>query len=272
MRRRSQAQARRGPAGAHQPALPARDGRAREHRRAGARQAGHRAPPDDIQRARRRAEEHETTPEHRREPARAAGARSAAASSCPTRWTRRSSSASTHQAAPEVQEDDAPVDPPACARRAQRGRRPATSSPGRDAAAVARTSAGASSRSSSGPVIQVETRLRVADNTGARELLCIRIMGGAGAATPGWAMSSSAPSSRPAQRDASRRARSCRRLWCGHKQHHRDDGTYIAFDENAAVIIDAKRNPRGTRIFGPVARELRERNFMKIVSLAPEVL
>ena len=56
------------------------------------------------------------------------------------------------------------------------------------------------------------------------------------------------------------------------KQHHRDDGTYIAFDENAAVIIDKDRNPRGTRIFGPVARELRERNFMKIVSLAPEVL
>jgi large subunit ribosomal protein L14 len=56
------------------------------------------------------------------------------------------------------------------------------------------------------------------------------------------------------------------------KQHHREDGTYIAFDENAAVIIDNQRNPRGTRIFGPVARELRERNFMKIVSLAPEVL
>ena len=56
------------------------------------------------------------------------------------------------------------------------------------------------------------------------------------------------------------------------KEFGRDDGTYIAFDENAAVIIDAQNNPRGTRIFGPVARELRERNFMKIVSLAPEVL
>ena len=75
-------------------------------------------------------------------------------------------------------------------------------------------------------MIQNETRLKVADNTGAREILCIRI----------------------------------------------EDGTYIAFDENAAVIIDAQNNPRGTRIFGPVARELRDRNFMKIVSLAPEVL
>jgi large subunit ribosomal protein L14 len=56
------------------------------------------------------------------------------------------------------------------------------------------------------------------------------------------------------------------------KEHGRDDGTYIAFDENAAVIIDNQRNPRGTRIFGPVARELREKNFMKIISLAPEVL
>jgi large subunit ribosomal protein L14 len=100
-------------------------------------------------------------------------------------------------------------------------------------------------------VIQVETRLRVADNTGARELLCIRVKGGS--------------KRRYAEVVTAVVVRT-------KKQHHREDGTYIAFDENAAVIIDNQRNPRGTRIFGPVARELRERNFMKIVSLAPEVL
>ena len=124
-----------------------------------------------------------------------------------------------------------------------------------------------------GEVIQVESRLRVADNTGARELLCIRIKGGsrrryAGVgdiivgtvkqATPNGAVKKGEVVTAVVVRTT--------------KQHHRDDGTYIAFDENAAVIIDAQRNPRGTRIFGPVARELRERNFMKIVSLAPEVL
>ena len=122
-------------------------------------------------------------------------------------------------------------------------------------------------------MIQVETRLRVADNTGARELLCIRIKGGsrrryAGVgdiivgtvkqATPNGAVKKGEVVTAVVVRTT--------------KQHHRDDGTYIAFDENAEVIIDNQRNPRGTRIFGPVARELRERNFMKIVSLAPEVL
>ena len=122
-------------------------------------------------------------------------------------------------------------------------------------------------------MIQVETRLRVADNTGARELLCIRIKGGsrrryAGVgdiivgtvkqATPNGAVKKGEVVTAVVVRTT--------------KRHHRDDGTYIAFDENAAVIIDNQRNPRGTRIFGPVARELRERNFMKIVSLAPEVL
>jgi large subunit ribosomal protein L14 len=122
-------------------------------------------------------------------------------------------------------------------------------------------------------MIQVESRLRVADNTGAREILCIRIRGGSRrryasvgdvivatvkAATPGGSVKKG-----DVVRAVVVRTR---------KEFGRRDGTYIAFDENAAVLIDNQGNPRGTRIFGPVARELRERNFMKIVSLAPEVL
>ena len=122
-------------------------------------------------------------------------------------------------------------------------------------------------------MIQVESRLRVADNTGAREILCIRIRGGSSRryarvgdtivatvkqATPNGSVKKGEVVTAVVVRTK--------------KAFARDDGTYIAFDENAAVIIDAGQNPRGTRIFGPVARELRERNFMKIVSLAPEVL
>jgi large subunit ribosomal protein L14 len=122
-------------------------------------------------------------------------------------------------------------------------------------------------------MIQVESRLRVADNTGAREILCIRIKGGSRrryahvgdvivatvkAATPGGSVKKG---------DVVRAV-----VVRTKKEFGRKDGTYIAFDENAAVLIDNQGNPRGTRIFGPVARELRERNFMKIVSLAPEVL
>jgi len=122
-------------------------------------------------------------------------------------------------------------------------------------------------------VIQQESRLKVADNTGARELLCIRVMGGhyrkyasigdvitaaVTVATPGGQVKKSEVVKAVVVRTK--------------KPFGRNDGTTIAFDENAAVIIDAQRNPRGTRIFGPVARELREKNFMKIVSLAPEVL
>src|SRR6266576_1653243 len=99
-------------------------------------------------------------------------------------------------------------------------------------------------------MIQQESRLRVADNTGARELLCIRVMGGS----------------------HRRYARVGDIVVRTKKPFGRNDGTSIAFDENAAVIIDNQRNPRGTRIFGPVARELREKNFMKIVPLAPELL
>jgi large subunit ribosomal protein L14 len=122
-------------------------------------------------------------------------------------------------------------------------------------------------------MIQVETRLKVADNTGARELLCIRIKGGsrrryAGVgdiivgtvkeATPGGAVKKGEVVQAVVVRVK--------------KSYGRKDGTYIGFDENAAVLIDRQMNPRGTRIFGPVGRELRERNFAKIVSLAPEVL
>jgi len=122
-------------------------------------------------------------------------------------------------------------------------------------------------------VIQQETRLRVADNTGAKEILCIRPMGGSYRryASLGDVIIASVKEATPGgvvkkgdvvkavvvrTRDAVRRP----------------DGSYIRFDENAAVIIKDDKSPRGTRIFGPVARELREREFVKILSLAPEVL
>ncbi len=122
-------------------------------------------------------------------------------------------------------------------------------------------------------MIQPETRLRVADNTGAREILCIRVVGGHKRryASVGDIITATVKMATPqgnVKKGEVVRAVVVRTK----KPFGRDDGTYIGFDENAAVIIDAANNPRGTRIFGPVARELRERNFMKIVSLAPEVL
>jgi len=122
-------------------------------------------------------------------------------------------------------------------------------------------------------VIQQESRLRVADNTGAREILCIRVKGGSKRryARVGDVITATVKSASPqgAVKEGRGRRGRCR----PHPEAFgRDDGTSIAFDENAAVLIDTARNPRGTRIFGPVARELREKNFMKIVSLAPEVL
>jgi len=122
-------------------------------------------------------------------------------------------------------------------------------------------------------MIQVETRLRVADNTGAREILCIRIRGGSKRryATVGdiivGTVKVATPGGSVKKGDVVRAV-----VVRTKKEFGRRDGTYIAFDENAAVLIDNQNNPRGTRIFGPVARELREKNFMKIVSLAPEVL
>ena len=122
-------------------------------------------------------------------------------------------------------------------------------------------------------MIQQESRLRVADNTGAKEILCIRVLGGSGRRYAGVgdvivaAVKQATPQGTVKKGDVVKAV-----VVRTKKEFGREDGTYIAFDENAAVIIDAQNNPRGTRIFGPVARELRDRNFMKIVSLAPEVL
>ena len=122
-------------------------------------------------------------------------------------------------------------------------------------------------------MIQNETRLRVADNTGAREILCIRVKGGSRRryAYVGDIITATVKTATP-QGTVKKGEVVTAVVVRTKKSYGRDDGTYIAFDENAAVIIDPARNPRGTRIFGPVARELREKNFMKIVSLAPEVL
>jgi large subunit ribosomal protein L14 len=121
-------------------------------------------------------------------------------------------------------------------------------------------------------LIQAETRLRVADNTGARELLCIRVRGGCRRyAGVGDIIVGTVKSAAP--QGSVRKGEVVQAVVVRtRRQLGRKDGTYISFDENAAVLIDNANNPRGTRIFGPVARELRERNFMKIVSLAPEVL
>jgi large subunit ribosomal protein L14 len=122
-------------------------------------------------------------------------------------------------------------------------------------------------------VIQAESRLRVADNTGAREILCIRVRGGSRRryARVGDIITATVKQATP--NGTVKKGEVVTAVVVRTKKAQlRDDGTNIAFDDNAAVIIDPAGNPRGTRIFGPVARELRERNFMKIVSLAPEVL
>ena len=122
-------------------------------------------------------------------------------------------------------------------------------------------------------MIQNETRLRVADNTGAREILCIRVRGGSRRRYAGVGDTIVATVKTATPQGAVKKGEVVKAVVVRTKKAHpRNDGTSIAFDENAAVIIDNQNNPRGTRIFGPVARELRERNFMKIVSLAPEVL
>ena len=122
-------------------------------------------------------------------------------------------------------------------------------------------------------MIQQETRLKVADNTGARELLCIRVAGGSKRryARVGDIITATVKSAAP--QGTVKKGEVVRAVVVRtRKPYGRDDGTLIAFDENAAVLIDNQNAPRGTRIFGPVARELREKNFMRIVSLAPEVL
>ena len=122
-------------------------------------------------------------------------------------------------------------------------------------------------------MIQQETRVRVADNSGARELLCIRVLGGSRRRYAGVGDIIVGTVKAATPQGAVKKGEVVKAVVVRTKKPFgRDDGTLIAFDENAAVIIDNQNNPRGTRIFGPVARELRERNFMKIVSLAPEVL
>ncbi len=123
-------------------------------------------------------------------------------------------------------------------------------------------------------MIQQESRLKVADNSGARSILCIRVLGGSRRryARPGDIIVASVKTAQPnspVRKGEVVRAVVVRTA----KEYGRPDGSYIRFDENAAVLLATdNENPRGTRIFGPVARELRDRNFMKIVSLAPEVL
>ena len=122
-------------------------------------------------------------------------------------------------------------------------------------------------------MIQQESRLRVADNTGGKELLCIRVAGGSKRRYGGVgdvivaSVKSAAPGGSVKKGDVVRAV-----IVRTAKEVHRSDGSHIRFDDNAAVILDQAQNPKGTRIFGPVARELRELGFMKIVSLAPEVL
>jgi len=122
-------------------------------------------------------------------------------------------------------------------------------------------------------VIQHESRLKVADNSGARELLVIKILGGSTRKTGNigdivvCAVKQATPGGVVKKGDVVKAV-----IVRTKSGAHREDGSYIKFDENAAVIINADKSPRGTRIFGPVARELREHDFMKIVSLAPEVL
>jgi large subunit ribosomal protein L14 len=122
-------------------------------------------------------------------------------------------------------------------------------------------------------MIQVQSRLKVADNTGAKTIECIRVMGRSRKRTAEVgdvivaAVKSAIPNA-PVKKGDVVRAVVVRTA----KEYGRSDGSYIRFDENAAVLINNQGNPRGTRIFGPVARELRDRNYMKIVSLAPEVL
>jgi len=122
-------------------------------------------------------------------------------------------------------------------------------------------------------VIQQESRLKVADNTGAREILCIRVLGGSSRRYAGIgdvivATVKEAIPGGNVKRGEVVKAVVVRTV----KERRRPDGSYIKFDENAAVIIKPDNDPRGTRIFGPVGRELREKKFMKIISLAPEVL
>ena len=122
-------------------------------------------------------------------------------------------------------------------------------------------------------MIQVQTRLKSADNTGAKELMCIKVLGGSMRkyANIGDIIVASVKNATPGGVVKKGEVVKCV-IVRSKKGLRRPDGSYIKFDENAAVIIKEDKNPRGTRIFGPVARELREKDYMKILSLAPEVL
>jgi large subunit ribosomal protein L14 len=122
-------------------------------------------------------------------------------------------------------------------------------------------------------VIQQESRLKVADNTGAKEILTIRVLGGSGRRYAGLGdvivatVKDAIPGGNVKKGDVVKAV-----IVRTKKETRRNDGSYIKFDENAAVILKADGDPRGTRIFGPVGRELRDKKFMKIISLAPEVI
>ena len=122
-------------------------------------------------------------------------------------------------------------------------------------------------------MIQQESRLRIADNTGAKEILCIRVLGGSGRRYAGigdvivGTVKDALPGAGVKKGDVVKAV-----VVHTVKERRRPDGSYIRFDENAAVIIRDSGDPRGTRIFGPVGRELRDKRFMRIISLAPEVL
>ena len=122
-------------------------------------------------------------------------------------------------------------------------------------------------------MIQQESRLKVADNTGAKELLCIRVLGGSGRRFAGIGDTSVATVDDAIPGGNVKKGEVVKAVIVRtRKERRRQDGSYIRFDENAAVILQPSGEPRGTRIFGPIGRELRDKKFMRIISLAPEVL
>ena len=122
-------------------------------------------------------------------------------------------------------------------------------------------------------MIQPQTRLKVADNSGAKEIMCIRVLGGSRRKTGNIGDVIVASVRKAAPGGTVKKGDVVKAVIVRTKRGvRREDGTYVRFDENAAVIIKEDKNPKGTRIFGPVARELREKDFMKILSLAPEVI
>ena len=122
-------------------------------------------------------------------------------------------------------------------------------------------------------MIQQESFLKVADNTGAKEIKCIRVLGGSGRKYGGIGDVIVASVRKAAPGGTVKKGELVRAVIVRTaKGVHRADGTYVRFDENAAVLIKEDKNPRGTRIFGPIARELRDKDYMKILSLAPEVV